>query len=186
MQMITTSGEISQLGTIERVFRDDHVNPRLYAHLCDRLTDVADKPQIYGSVMGADRRAPGAAKLYWPLVDNIAAADRRRAQIGMPPVEADLDKFRQGAEMGPYMKPMVKGMAFTMATSTELLDEVSWRDVLPRKPISNRGKHAFPCPFESNGLLGQTMTSSCSHLFGPVEQSRLDWRKALDFSNTRF
>src|SRR6185437_13370553 len=86
----------TQLATLKRVFREDHVNPRLYAHLCDRLANVAGKPQIYGSVMGPGNK-PGSAKLYWPLMDNMAAADKRRAQIGLPSIESDLKKFRQGA-----------------------------------------------------------------------------------------
>jgi hypothetical protein len=105
---------LTQLPTIKRVFQEDHLNPRLYAHLCDRLANVAGKPQIYGSVMGPGA-TPDTAKLYWPLVDNTAAADERRDQIGLPSIEADLEKFRQGASIGPYMTPLTKGMDWTMA-----------------------------------------------------------------------
>ena len=105
---------LTQLSTIKRVFQDDHLNPRLYAHLCDRFANVAGKPQIYGSVMGPGA-TPGTAKLYWPLVDNIAAADERRHQIGLPSIEDDLEKFRQGASIGPYMTPIVKGEDWSMA-----------------------------------------------------------------------
>ena len=105
---------VSQLANIKRVFREDHFNPRLYAHLCDRLAEVAGKPQIYGSIMGPGD-APGSAKLYWPLMDNMAAADERRAQIGLPSIESDLDRFRQGAVIGPYMTPIVKGEDWSMA-----------------------------------------------------------------------
>lgn len=104
----------TQLATLKRVFREDHVNPRLYAHLCDRIANVAGKPQIYGSVMGPGD-TPGSAKLYWPLIDNVAAADKRRAQIGLPSIEADLEKFRQGAVIGPYMTPIEKGKGWSMA-----------------------------------------------------------------------
>ena len=55
------------------------------------------------------------AKLYWPLIDNMAAADERRVQIGLPSIENDLEKFRQGADIGPYMTPIVKGKDWTMA-----------------------------------------------------------------------
>ena len=107
---------VTQLATIKRVFREDHFNPRLYAHLCDRLANVAGKPQIYGTIMGPDFDTPGGApKLYWPLIDNIAAADQRRAQIGLSSIEDDLEKFRQGATIGPYMTPMTKGMQWTLA-----------------------------------------------------------------------
>lgn len=105
---------VTQLATIKRVFREDHFNPRLYAHLCDRLANVAGKPQIYGSVMGPGD-TPGSAKLYWPLIDNMAATDKRRAQIGLPSIESDLEKFRQGASIGPYMTPIVKGQGWSMA-----------------------------------------------------------------------
>ena len=105
---------VTQLATIKKVFREDHLNPRLYAHLCDRLANVAGKPQIYGSVMGPGD-TPGSAKLYWPLMDNMAAADERRAQIGLPSIESDLEKFRQGANIGPYMTPLVKGKDWSMA-----------------------------------------------------------------------
>lgn len=105
---------LTQLATITRVFREDHLNPRLYAHLCDRLAEVAGEPQIYGSIMGPGD-TPGSAKLYWPLTDNAAAADKRRAQIGMPSIESDLEKFRQGAVIGPYMTPIVKGEGWSMA-----------------------------------------------------------------------
>lgn len=105
---------LTQLATVARVFREDHLNPRLYAHLCDRLANVAGKPQIYGSIMGPGD-TPGSAKLYWPLTDSVAAADKRRAQIGMPSIEGDLEKFRQGAVIGPYMTPIVKGEDWSMA-----------------------------------------------------------------------
>lgn len=105
---------VTQLPTIKRVFREDHVNPRLYAHLCDRLANVAGKPQIYGSIMGPGD-TPGSAKLYWPLIDNVVAADKRRSQIGLPSIESDLEKFRQGAEIGPYMTPIQKGKSWSMA-----------------------------------------------------------------------
>jgi hypothetical protein len=106
---------VTQQATLDRVFRDDHVTPRMYAHLCDRLANVAGKPQIYGTIMGPDFDHPGPPKLYWPLTDNIAAADQRRAQIGLPSIEDDLEKFRQGATIGPYMTPMTKGMHWTLA-----------------------------------------------------------------------
>lgn len=106
---------VTQQATLDRVFREDHVTPRMYAHLTDRLANVAGKPQIYGTIMGPDPDTPGAAKLYWPLIDNIAAADQRRAQIGLPSIEDDLEKFRQGATIGPYMTPMTKGMQWALA-----------------------------------------------------------------------
>ena len=105
---------LTQLGTIKRVFREDHVNPQMYAHLCDRLANVAGEPQIYGSVMGPGH-TPGTAKLYWPLIDNVAAADKRRRQIGLPSIEDELEEFRQGAEIGPYMTPLKKGEDWSMA-----------------------------------------------------------------------
>jgi hypothetical protein len=101
---------LTQLATLERVFREDHVNPRVYAHFCDRLADVAGKHQIYGTIMGPTHGSPGEAKLYWPLVDDVVAADQRRAQIGLPSVEDDLDKFRQGARIGAFMRPLPKGV----------------------------------------------------------------------------
>jgi hypothetical protein len=106
---------LTQRATLDRVFREDHVTPRMYAHLRDRLANVAGKPQIYGTIMGPDFDTPGAAKLYWPLIDDIAAADQRRAQIGLPSIQEDLEKFRKGATIGPYMTPMTKGMNFTLA-----------------------------------------------------------------------
>jgi hypothetical protein len=105
---------MTQLPTLESVYHEDHVNPRMYAHLCDRLANVAGNPQIYGSVMGPGK-LPGTSKLYWPLLDNVAATDKRRAKIGLPSLEEDLEKFRQGAEIGPYMTPLVKGEAWSMA-----------------------------------------------------------------------
>jgi hypothetical protein len=105
---------LKQLSTIDRVFREDHVNARLYAHLCDRLANVAGKPQKYGTVMGPGS-TPGTAKLYWPLSDSVAAADERRTQIGLPSIEDDLDKFRHGAEIGPYMTPLTRGESWSIA-----------------------------------------------------------------------
>jgi hypothetical protein len=105
---------VTQLATIKRVFGEDHLNPRLYTHLCDRLANVAGEPQIYGSIMGPGD-TPGSAKLYWPLIDDMAAADERRVQIGLPSIENDLEKFRQGAAIGPYMTPIVKGEDWSMA-----------------------------------------------------------------------
>lgn len=105
---------VTQQAILDKVFREDHVTPRMYAHLCDRLANVAGKPQIYGTIMGPDPDPPGAAKLYWPLIDNIAAADQRRVQIGLPSIEDDLKDFRQGAAIGPYMMPVTKGMEWTL------------------------------------------------------------------------
>ncbi len=105
---------LTQLPTIERVFREDHVAARLYAHLHDRLADVAGEPQIYGSIMGPGN-TPGGAKLYAPLIDNVKAADVRRAAIGLPSIETDLSAFRDGADIGPYMMPMTKGVGWTIA-----------------------------------------------------------------------
>jgi len=45
----------------------------------------------------------------------MAAADERRVQIGLPSIESDLEKFRQGANIGPYMTPIVKGKDWSMA-----------------------------------------------------------------------
>lgn len=106
---------LTQRATLTRVFREDHVTPRMYAHLCDRLANVAGKPQIYGTIMGPDQATPSAAKLYWPLSGTIDATDKRRAQIGLPSIEDDLEKFRQGATIGPYMTPLTKGMQWTIA-----------------------------------------------------------------------
>ncbi|AXC09985.1 hypothetical protein ACPOL_0614 [Acidisarcina polymorpha] len=105
---------LAQLDTLTRVFREDHVNPRLYAHLCDRLANVAGKPQKYGTVMGPGP-SPGTAKLYWPLIDDVAAADKRRLQIGLPSIENDLERFRKGADIGPYMTPLTQGENWSMA-----------------------------------------------------------------------
>jgi hypothetical protein len=49
------------------------------------------------------------------LIDNTAAADERRAGIGLPSIEDDLEKFRQGADIGPYMTPLTKGMNWSMS-----------------------------------------------------------------------
>jgi len=109
------SWRVTQQATLDKVFREEHVTPRMYAHLCDRLANVAGKPQIYGTIMGPDQATPGAAKLYWPLSGTIDATDKRRAQIGLPSIEDDLEKFRQGATIGPYMTPLTKGMQWTIA-----------------------------------------------------------------------
>lgn len=106
---------LTQRATLTRVFREDHVTPRMYAHLCDRLANVAGKPQIYGTVMGPDLATSGDAKLYWPLRGTIDSTDKRRAQIGLPSIEDDLEKFRHGATIGPYMTPLTKGMQWTIA-----------------------------------------------------------------------
>jgi hypothetical protein len=97
----------TQLKTIQEVFETDRFNPRLYAHLCDRIESVDGKPQVFGSVMGPGKE-PGSAKLYRPVIDNVEAVDKRRAQIGLPSIEHDLEKFRKGATIGPYMTPLAK------------------------------------------------------------------------------
>ena len=104
---------LMQLETIGRVYREDHFHPRLYAHLHDRLANVAGTPQIYGSVMGPGK-TKGSAKLYWPLRDDEVATDGRRAQVGLALMEDDLEKFRQGATIGPYMTPLLEGNDWTI------------------------------------------------------------------------
>ncbi len=76
---------------------------------------MAGKPQIYGSVMGPGD-IPGSAKLYWPLINNIAAADKRKVQIGLPSIKNDLEKFRRSAYIDPYMTPIVMGNGWSMET----------------------------------------------------------------------
>lgn len=100
------------LGIMLEVFQEDRVNPRLYAHMVDRIETLDDKPQIFGSVMGPGK-TPGSAELYRPVLDSLEAVEKRRAQIGLPPIEADLERFRKGARIGPYMTPITK--EWTMA-----------------------------------------------------------------------
>lgn len=95
----------TQLPTILQVFREDHVNPRLYAHLVDRVESVDAKPQIFGTVMGPGKEV-GTAELYRPLSDSREQVEQRRAEIGLPSIESDLEKFRTGAKIGPYMTPL--------------------------------------------------------------------------------
>ncbi|WP_341406571.1 DUF6624 domain-containing protein [Luteolibacter soli] len=97
----------AQLDTIKRVFEVDHFNPRLFAHICDRIESVDNAAQIFGTVMGPGT-AVGTAELYRPLKDGYDAVNLRRLQIGLPPMEADLERFRKGAKVGPYMTPIFK------------------------------------------------------------------------------
>lgn len=94
----------TQIGAITEACRKDSIDPRLYAHLRDRIAACAGEPQIYGSVMGPGDE-PGTARLYWPLVDSAEEVDARRAELGLPPMEDDLAKFRDGATIGMYMTP---------------------------------------------------------------------------------
>jgi hypothetical protein len=94
----------SQLPAIEEAFRDGEIDPRLYAHLVDRIEAVDGRPQIFGSVMGPGEH-PGEARLYVALADAREVVDARRAEIGLPPLEDDLKTYREGATIGPYMTP---------------------------------------------------------------------------------
>jgi hypothetical protein len=108
---------LTQLAEIERVFHEDHVNPQMYAHTVDRLQCVAKQPQIYGSIMGpGPHQDASSSQLYWPLRDGVATTNARRQEIGLPSIETELQKFREGAQIGPYMLPMTKDTHWTMAS----------------------------------------------------------------------
>lgn len=94
----------TQLPAIEKAYRAGEIDPRLYAHLCDRIEACDEKPQIFGTIMGPGDE-PRTSSIYWPLAHTEQQVDARRVELGLPPLEHDLSLFRQGATIGPYMTP---------------------------------------------------------------------------------
>jgi hypothetical protein len=76
-------------------------HPRHYAHIYDRTCAVAREPQLYGSLIAPK---DGEGILIWPLQDP-QQLDARRRGIGLPPLSEDLELYRRGAVMGPFMVP---------------------------------------------------------------------------------
>lgn len=98
----------TQLPALTEAYRAGEIEPRLYAHLCDRIEACDRKPQIYGTIMGPGD-VPGDARIYWPLRDTEEETDARRVELGLPTLEEDLALFRDGATIGPYMSPVRSG-----------------------------------------------------------------------------
>jgi hypothetical protein len=94
----------TQIDALTSAFETGGIDPRLSAHMRDRIEACSGNPQIFGTVMGPGDE-PGTARHYWPLLGDAEEADRRRAQIGLPPMDSDLEEFRTGAVIGPYMTP---------------------------------------------------------------------------------
>ncbi|MFC7379322.1 DUF6624 domain-containing protein [Brevundimonas sp. GCM10030266] len=103
---------MTQRPAIERVFREDRLNPRMFAHLMDRLEVIGGRPQIYGTIMGPSENG---GSLYEPLSDTADETDERRVSIGLPTMQQDLAKFTAGASIGPYMTPMTPDFEYTIA-----------------------------------------------------------------------
>ncbi|ORX39225.1 hypothetical protein BD324DRAFT_618894 [Kockovaella imperatae] len=96
----------TQLSNIDHVNQEDKLNPRLYGHMVDRLRAVALKPQLYGTIMGPGMEK-GTAKLYVKTEFDEETTNEKRKAIGLASIEEDLEKFRSGAQIGPYMTPMM-------------------------------------------------------------------------------
>ena len=104
----------TQASTIERVNAEDKLNPRLFAHMIDRLRDVGGDRQLYGSIMGPGKDK-GTARLYTELEFDQAKTNEKRKAIGLPTLDEDLDRFRNGAQIGPYMTPLVEGQHWDLS-----------------------------------------------------------------------
>ena len=76
-------------------------HPRHYAHIYDRTCAVTREPQLYGSLIAPK---DGEGILIWPVQDP-QQLDTRRRGIGLPPLSEDLELYRRGAVMGPFMVP---------------------------------------------------------------------------------
>jgi len=76
-------------------------DPRHFAHIYDRTCAVAREPQLYGSLIAPKN---GEGIVIWPVHDP-QQLDARRRGIGLPPLSEDLDLYRRGAVMGPFMVP---------------------------------------------------------------------------------
>jgi hypothetical protein len=95
----------TQLPALTEAYQAGEIEPRLYAHLCDRVEALDGKPQIYGTIMGPGNE-PGDARIYWPLSDTEYKTNARRVELGLPTIEEDLAQFRDGATIGPFMSPV--------------------------------------------------------------------------------
>jgi hypothetical protein len=80
-------------------------DPRHFAHIYDRTCAVAREPQLYGSLIAPK---DGEGIVIWPVQDP-QQLDARRRGIGLPPLIEDLDLYRRGAVMGPFMIPTFTG-----------------------------------------------------------------------------
>ena len=76
-------------------------DPRHFAHIYDRTCAVAREPQLYGSLIAPK---DGEGIVIWPVQDP-QQLDARRRGIGLPPLSEDLELYRRGAVMGPFMVP---------------------------------------------------------------------------------
>jgi hypothetical protein len=95
----------TQLPALTEAYQTGEIEPRLYAHLCDRVEALDGKPQIFGTIMGPGNE-PGDARIYWPLRDTEYKTNARRVELGLPTIEEDLAQFRDGATIGPFMSPV--------------------------------------------------------------------------------
>ncbi|MGH3210822.1 MAG: DUF6624 domain-containing protein [Trebonia sp.] len=89
------------LGAMSAAVKAGEADPRHFAHIYDRTCAVAREPQLYGSLI-APRDGEGI--VLWPVRDP-QQLDTRRRGIGLPSLDEDLDLYRCGAVMGPFMVP---------------------------------------------------------------------------------
>jgi hypothetical protein len=71
------------------------------AHTQAVTARLAADPELYGSLIAPK---DGEGIPIWPVQDPRQLDDRRRG-IGLPPLSEDLELYRRGAVMGPFMVP---------------------------------------------------------------------------------
>ena len=89
------------LEAMSAALKAGEADPRHFAHIYDRTCAVAREPQLYGSLIAPK---DGEGIVIWPVQDP-QQLDARRRGIGLPSLTEDLDLYRRGAVMGPFMVP---------------------------------------------------------------------------------
>jgi hypothetical protein len=89
------------LNAMSSAMEAGEADARHFAHIYDRTCAVARVPQLYGSLIAPK---DGEGIVIWPVQDQHQL-DARRRGIGLPPIAEDLELYRRGAVMGPFMVP---------------------------------------------------------------------------------
>ena len=95
------------LPLVERAVADGEADPRHLARLTDRIALVEGGPQSYGTYAHLD--AAGGTVFEVPIAGTAHDLERRRAVLGLPPLEADLAEPAEAAEAAPYRYMRISG-----------------------------------------------------------------------------
>lgn len=80
------------------------VDPRRFAHLVDRVEAMRGHDQLYGTLLVP---VDGRPQSVWPVAPE-PVVDEARGTIGLPRLRVDRQRYRDGAQPGPFLVPSTR------------------------------------------------------------------------------